>query len=291
MAKLTPDHSGNSTVTNTITAPPSLTLAQKWNNLPSGTKLAIYCSAGGAGALVLAAMLFTCVRQRRKGRQERDRYNAQVEQEREQAYKDQIQLREKGLGGWDAKEFASQGDDALGGWGGNTPAGTKGMDEGPESPIQRPPTASSVPSPGGMNPMPTRSNTPGGMNQMPTRSNTPGGMNQMPGRNNTPGSMNQMPGRNNTPGAGFQRSSPGPGFQNPDASSFRSNSPAIRSNSPAIPRMMSPAPSLAAPQPQRTWNGAAQGAMNPAITSYGSPRSPTLPNIGRGPSRGGYQRF
>lgn len=29
-----------------------------------------------------------------------------------------MELREKGLGGWDKKEYASQGDDALGGWGG-----------------------------------------------------------------------------------------------------------------------------------------------------------------------------
>ena len=222
-------------------------------------------------------MLFTCIRQRRKGRQERDAYNAKVEQEREEAYKDQIQLREKGLGGWDNKEFASQGDDALGGWGGTHVVDGAQVPRGADSsPIKSPAVAS-------LNQVPSRSNTPG------FRSNTPGYGNNPPQYgNNTPGYGNNTPGYgNNTPGYGS------------NTPSFRSNTPgAARTMSPAPSRMISPSPNLVAPQPQRTWNGAPQGAMNPGITSYGSsrniPQSPNFPPIspqGRGPSRGGYQRF
>jgi hypothetical protein len=101
-------------------------MAQKFQALPQTTKLAIYGGSGAAGALLLAAILFSCIRQRRKGRKERDAYNAKVEQEREEAYRDQMELREKGLGGWDKKEFDHQGEDALGGWGGSfVPAGTQ----------------------------------------------------------------------------------------------------------------------------------------------------------------------
>ena len=94
-------------------------MAQKFQALPSSTKMAIYGGSGAAAAILFSALLFTCIRQRRKGRQERDAYNAKVEKEREEAYRDQMELREKGLGGWDRKEFDHQGEDALGGWGGS----------------------------------------------------------------------------------------------------------------------------------------------------------------------------
>ncbi|KAH8591470.1 concanavalin A-like lectin/glucanase domain-containing protein [Bisporella sp. PMI_857] len=115
---------GNSTVAETIAkteeeiANPPLSLAQKFNNLSTGAKVAVYAGGGGAAALLLGALIFTCIRQRRKGRAERDAYNAKVEAEQERAYKDQMELREKGLGGWDNDAYAKQGDDALGGWGG-----------------------------------------------------------------------------------------------------------------------------------------------------------------------------
>ena len=97
--------------------------------MPSGTKLAIYAGSGAGAALLLGAALFSCIRQRRAGRRERDAYNAQVEKDRTDAYEEQMELREKGLGGWDKSEFASQGDDALGGWGGSyVRPGTKAAD-------------------------------------------------------------------------------------------------------------------------------------------------------------------
>jgi hypothetical protein len=40
-----------------------------------------------------------------------------------------MELREKGIGGWDEGAYAKQGDDALGGWGGtHVPPGTKATD-------------------------------------------------------------------------------------------------------------------------------------------------------------------
>lgn len=60
--------------------------------------------------------MFTCIRQRRKGKAERDAYNAKIEKERQEAYQDQMELREKGLGGWDKGAYERQGADALGGW-------------------------------------------------------------------------------------------------------------------------------------------------------------------------------
>lgn len=130
-------HSGNSTAANTITKAeiPSLSVAQKFAALPQSTKLAIYGGGGAAGALLLSALLFTCIRQRRAGRRERDAYNAKIEKEREEAYKNQMELREKGLGGWDNGAFEKQGEDALGGWGGShvTP-GTRAADVPPTVP-------------------------------------------------------------------------------------------------------------------------------------------------------------
>lgn len=165
-----------------MTKPPPLTLSQKWNNLSPTSKIAIYASAGGVGALLFGALLFTCIRQRRAGRREREAYNAKVEQEREQAYQDQIQLREKGMGGWDSKEFASQGDDALGGWGGGH--GAAGSNPNQNGASHNPDIVSPV-----MNPFDTRSNSPA-----PSRSMTPGGRTMTPvQRSMTPGARTMSP--------------------------------------------------------------------------------------------------
>jgi len=112
---------GNSTAAKVIVKAetPTLSAAEKFAALPQGTKLAVYCGSGAAGALLLSAFLFTCIRQRRAGRREREAYNAKVEKEREEGYKNQMELREKGLGGWDNGAFEKQGEDALGGWGGS----------------------------------------------------------------------------------------------------------------------------------------------------------------------------
>jgi hypothetical protein len=127
-------------------------MAQKFAALPQSTKLAIYGGGGAAAALLFSAILFTCIRQRRAGRRERDAYNAKIEKEREEAYRDQMELREKGLGGWDTKEFATQGEDALGGWGGShIPTGTKASDI---------PPVPKFPGNVALNEVPSRSNSP-----------------------------------------------------------------------------------------------------------------------------------
>ncbi|KAH8805888.1 glycoside hydrolase family 16 protein [Xylogone sp. PMI_703] len=153
---------GNSTVAETLNKPPPLSVAQKWAKLPQTTKIGIYAGAGAGAAILLGAFIFTCLRQRKKGRLERDAYNARVEKERQEAYQDQIQLREKGFGGFDKGAVEKQGDDALGGWGGNhVAAGTRAsqLPSGPQSPtspssLDRDPTVPAVmgelrsPSPG-----------------------------------------------------------------------------------------------------------------------------------------------
>jgi hypothetical protein len=131
---------------------PTLSMAQKWQALPQTTKVAVYGGSGGAAALLIAALTFTCIRQRRAGRQERDAYNAKVEKEREDAYRDQMELREKGLGGWDQGAYAKQGDDALGGWGGSHVPHGYAADE---------PTLPKMPPNVMVSEVPSRSNSPG----------------------------------------------------------------------------------------------------------------------------------
>ncbi|KAL2022952.1 hypothetical protein VTK56DRAFT_4167 [Thermocarpiscus australiensis] len=73
---------GNSTVKDVINAPPEKTLAQKWEELPSTAKIAIYASAAGVGAVLVAAALFYCIRQRRRGAREALAAEARAEEER-----------------------------------------------------------------------------------------------------------------------------------------------------------------------------------------------------------------
>jgi len=145
---------GNSTAAKEIlkTDTPQPSMAQKFAALPMGTKLAIYSGSGAAGAILLAALLFTCVRQRRAGRHERDVFNAKVEKEREEAYKDQMELREKGLGGWDKGAYEKLGEDALGGWGGSHMASGSHADV--------PPPVPKLPSNLSVNEVPSRSTSP-----------------------------------------------------------------------------------------------------------------------------------
>jgi hypothetical protein len=114
-------HRGNSTAAEAIlkVEEPQKSITEKFQELPQTSKVAIYAGAGGGAAVVFAAFLFICLRQRRKGRNERDAYNTRIEKERQDAYQDQMELRRKGLGGWDNN---SRGEDALGGWQSNNTA-------------------------------------------------------------------------------------------------------------------------------------------------------------------------
>lgn len=75
-------HSGNSTVKEALNAPPEKTLAQKWDELPSGAKIAVYASAAGVGAALLAGAILYCIRQRRRGAREARAAEARAEAER-----------------------------------------------------------------------------------------------------------------------------------------------------------------------------------------------------------------
>ncbi|CEL07446.1 hypothetical protein ASPCAL10603 [Aspergillus calidoustus] len=62
--------SGNSTTLEEINKPPPKSLADKWNELPSGAKIGVYCGAAAAGAILIALFIFFFIRQRKKGRLE-----------------------------------------------------------------------------------------------------------------------------------------------------------------------------------------------------------------------------
>ncbi|ESZ91370.1 hypothetical protein SBOR_8241 [Sclerotinia borealis F-4128] len=119
---------GNSTVAKTITknATPTLSLGEKWDNLSKTTKLAVYCGGGAAVAALVSVFLFTFFRQRRNGRLEREAYNHLIEKQQQEAYQDQMELHNKGIGGWDKNAYANQGGDALGGWEDNHGSGYVG---------------------------------------------------------------------------------------------------------------------------------------------------------------------
>ncbi|CAG8978475.1 hypothetical protein HYALB_00005049 [Hymenoscyphus albidus] len=124
---------GNSTAVEAITRSqtPHLTISEKWAALPQTAKVGVYVGAVGFVGVAFAAFLFIFMRQRKKGRLEREAYNASIEKEREEKYKDQMELQQKGQGGYNERDLANQGEDALGGWG--TAHATSNPDE-PESP-------------------------------------------------------------------------------------------------------------------------------------------------------------
>ncbi|EEQ32262.1 hypothetical protein McanMca71_005635 [Microsporum canis] len=61
---------GVSDITNEINKPPPKSLAQRWRELSSGAKIAIFASIGGAVILGMGIIAFCCVKQRRAGRRE-----------------------------------------------------------------------------------------------------------------------------------------------------------------------------------------------------------------------------
>jgi len=208
-------------------------LAQKFNNLSQSSKIAIYAGGGGAAALLIFAAAFACIRQRRAGRKERDAYNAKVEKEREDAYKDQMELREKGLGGWDKN--TTQGEDALGGWGGTHVS--KADEIAPMPVIPNTAFAASANSPSRTNsPAPTipRVGSPGVATPMPQSprqwsGGNNGGMIQN-AQNAYSGAYGQGPSHN------FSRSpSYAPSNAPSNAASYVSQAPTYQSRNPSFP--------------------------------------------------------
>ncbi|WEW61039.1 hypothetical protein PRK78_006528 [Emydomyces testavorans] len=75
--------SGVSDIAKEASKPPPKTFSQKWNDLPAGTKGAIFASIGGVVAVGLAVIAFCCIRQRRAGRKEYNLENSKFVSEQD----------------------------------------------------------------------------------------------------------------------------------------------------------------------------------------------------------------
>lgn len=73
---------GESKAVEVITAPPEKSMADKWNELPSTAKTAIYASAAGLGTVIVAFAIFYCIRQRRHGSRQAKIAEAKYQEER-----------------------------------------------------------------------------------------------------------------------------------------------------------------------------------------------------------------
>lgn len=73
-----------------------LTLAQRWNNLPSGARIGIIVGVSSVVGIGALAFLFCCIRQRRVGKREWNAQNNQWMQERTDMMNMQAEWRQKG---------------------------------------------------------------------------------------------------------------------------------------------------------------------------------------------------
>ncbi|KAM0326365.1 hypothetical protein ACHAQA_006967 [Verticillium albo-atrum] len=73
---------GNSTVKETILAPPDKSVSEKFNDLPQSAKLAVYAGSGGLAAILVIGLIFYIFRQRRRGARESAEAARRVEEER-----------------------------------------------------------------------------------------------------------------------------------------------------------------------------------------------------------------
>lgn len=60
----------NSTFFEALHPTPKLSAADRWNNLPAGARIAVYAAAGVVGAVLIGALLFYCIKQRKSGARE-----------------------------------------------------------------------------------------------------------------------------------------------------------------------------------------------------------------------------
>ncbi|CAK7271617.1 hypothetical protein SEPCBS119000_004698 [Sporothrix epigloea] len=95
---------GNSTAVQKINEKPAESLSQKWNNLSPVTHIAVYASAGGVGAVILAVALYYCMKQRKRGREENRLYEQRLAQER-------LELEQFQKSGIDPDSFTESGAD------------------------------------------------------------------------------------------------------------------------------------------------------------------------------------
>ncbi|KAM7198501.1 concanavalin A-like lectin/glucanase domain containing protein [Rhypophila sp. PSN 637] len=73
---------GESKVIEVINTPPEKSMAEKWEELPSTAKTAIYAGAAGVGAIIIVLAVFYCIRQRRRGNREAKIAEAKMQEER-----------------------------------------------------------------------------------------------------------------------------------------------------------------------------------------------------------------
>jgi uncharacterized protein HemX len=64
-----------------INKTPAKSLSQKWNDLSDGAHIGVYCGAAVAGALIVGALVFYCLKQRRNGRLQRALHDGQYSAE------------------------------------------------------------------------------------------------------------------------------------------------------------------------------------------------------------------
>ncbi|KAM0277775.1 hypothetical protein ACHAQH_005568 [Verticillium albo-atrum] len=73
---------GNSTVKETLLAPPDKSVGEKFDALPQGAKTAVYAGGAGLAAIMVVALIFYIIRQRRRGARESADAAKRVEEER-----------------------------------------------------------------------------------------------------------------------------------------------------------------------------------------------------------------
>jgi len=61
---------GTSPIAAELAKPPPKSLSQRWAELPSAAKIAVYSAASGVALLALLVIVFCCIKQRRAGREE-----------------------------------------------------------------------------------------------------------------------------------------------------------------------------------------------------------------------------
>ena len=245
-----------------ITAPPTPTLADKWNSLSSNAKLAIYASAGGVGAIALIAAMYYCIRQRRRGAQEAKFAELKAEEER----KEMAAFQRAGINPDSFREEATEYDAHE--------MVREGVVSGNSYSIPNSPTGYPGAGAGAMGPGAHSNNMSGARSPMPLLQHGPGTP-----RNGSPGPVeNPFVDRDSHNASPVSMRSQGPQRPdlmrtaspavNPQARSFSSPNAQMRLGSPGparggygdVQRMGSPGP-MAAPQPQRSFTSGGYGSQ------------------------------
>lgn len=77
--------------------PKKLSISEKFNNLPSGSKIAIWAVCGGIGLILICLFAFVCFKKRRQGKREAAAYRARQEAMDADDLRYQVELKSKGI--------------------------------------------------------------------------------------------------------------------------------------------------------------------------------------------------